>query len=380
MPKRSKRSEPRSTLFLASLLLQGCAFSTPLPSATPSQASPIVTSSTASATVPLASQTLTLTPQPSTVTATSGHSVSAGLNGDATASPTVSLLFTGDINPSRCPAQAALEADDFTVPYVDVAGVLRAADLTIGSLDGALSDRTAPAPCATEAEYNLVGPTRTVEGLTFAGFDVITLATNHAQDCGRLGFVCDGLTLIDSLRALREAGIEPVGAGEDLAAARRAVVVERKGLRLAFLAVSAVGDFAWASDTAPGTAPLSDDHLQQLLRDIADARDSADVVVVLVHWGVEYDPTPSADQRRWARRMIDAGADLVVGNHPHVAQPVEALDGGLAAYALGNFVFDQDPDLTRHSLVLETTFNSDGLQSWRTLPVEIVDLYRPQWR
>lgn len=372
MPKRRSRSDARAAFLIASLFVQGCALSTP---STPS-AAPAPTPS------PIASLTVApLTDTPPTAAPIEAPTQTAlAVLSDSAVTPTVSLLFTGDINPSRCPARAALEADDFTVPYVAVADVLQAADLTIGSLDGALSDRTAPAPCATETEYNLVGPTRTVEGLTYAGFDVVTLATNHAQDCGHLGFVCEGLTLIDTLGALRSAGLEPVGAGRNLAEARRAVIVERNGLRVAFLAVSAVGDFAWASDDTAGTAPLSDAHLQQVLRDIATTHDTADVVIVLVHWGIEYDDTPSTDQRRWARRMVDAGADLIVGNHPHVTQPIEALDGGLVAYALGNFVFDQDPDATRHGVVLETIFEPEGLRSWRTLPIEIVSLYRPEWR
>ena len=380
MSRRPSRSDLRLSLLVVGLLVQGCASSTALtPSVGVERPTPEA-ASTHSVAMPPTNEPITPTPVTAAPPSASAHPAASSLDDTAPLTPTVRLLFTGDINPSRCPARAALEADDFTVPYIDVADVLQAADVTIGSLDGALSDRTAPAPCATEPEYNLVGPTRTVEGLAFAGFDVLTLATNHAQDCGRLGFVCDGLTLIDSLDALRSVGIEPVGAGEDLVEARAAVVIERRGLRLAFLAASAVGDFAWASDSTAGTAPLSDAHLQQVLRDIATARDSADVVVVLVHWGVEYDDTPSADQRRWAGRMIDAGADLIVGNHPHVVQPIEALDGGLVAYALGNFVFDQDPDATRHGLVLETTFDSGGLQSWRSLPIEIVSLYRPEWR
>lgn len=292
----------------------------------------------------------------------------------------VRVLFTGDINPGRCPAMLALEADDFTLPYRDVAETLRAADLAVGSLDGALSDVSAPGACAPEREYNLIGPTRTVEGLTFAGFDVINLATNHAQDCGRLGFVCDGRVLADTLRVLRAVGIAPVGAGATLSEARRPVVLERRGVRIALLAVTAVGDFTWAAADAPGTAPLSDAALRDVLADIQTARDSADVVIVLAHWGTEYVDAPSADQRRWAERMIAAGATLIVGNHPHVVQPVEPLGDGLVAYALGNFVFDQDPAATRHGLVLEATFTTAGLSSWRALPIEIVDLQRPEWR
>ncbi len=292
----------------------------------------------------------------------------------------VRVLFTGDINPGRCPAALALAADDFTLPYRDVADALRAADLAVGSLDGALSDVSPPAACAPEREYNLIGPTRTVEGLTFAGFDVINLATNHAQDCGRQGFVCDGRALADTLRVLRAAGIAPVGAGATLSAARQPVVLERRGVRIALLAVTAVGEFTWAAADAAGTAPLSDAALRDVLADIEAARHTADVVIVLAHWGSEYVDTPSAEQRRWAERMIAAGATVIVGNHPHVVQPVEPLGDGLVAYALGNFVFDQDPAATRQGLVLEATFTTTGLSSWRALPIEIVDLQRPEWR
>lgn len=363
------RADPRLTLLACSLLLQGCAQSAAGGAATRPAgrtSTAVVTSTVAPTAAATPSETPALHDDTDTPT--------------ATVAIMVRLLFTGDINPSRCPARAALRADDFTLPYRDVADVLQAADITVGSLDGALSDRVAPAPCEPEPVYNLVGPTRTVEGLTYAGFDLITLATNHALDCGPLGFVCDGHILTDTLAAMRSAGLAPVGAGADLIEARRAVIIERHGLRIAFLAVSAVGDFAWAAEDAPGTAPLSDAHLPGVLDDIAEARASADVVIVLAHWGDEYHATPSADQERWARRMIAAGASLIVGNHPHVVQPIEELEGGLVAYALGNFVFDQDPEATRHGLVLEAEFGRDGLQTWRTLPIEIVNLYRPEWR
>lgn len=361
--RSSRRSLVGSAAALCALALCGCGGSANaggrLVTATPGRSTstaPVVATTTP-APMPSATTPLTVDPEP-------------GLR----------VLFTGDINPGRCPAQIALEADDFSLPYRAVTEALSAADLAVGSLDGSLTDIDVPAPCTPERVYNLIGPARTAEGLALAGFDVLSLATNHAQDCGRHGFVCDGRALADTLAALNAGGIAPVGAGATLADARRPIVIEQNGVRLAFLAVSAVGEFAWAGAEAPGIAPLSEASLRDVLADIRAARADTDAVIVLAHWGIEYDPTPSSDQRRWAERMIASGATLIVGNHPHVIQPVEPLGDGLVAYALGNFVFDQDPEATRRGLVLEATFSRQGLVAWRTMPIEIVELHRPEWR
>jgi poly-gamma-glutamate synthesis protein (capsule biosynthesis protein) len=289
------------------------------------------------------------------------------------------LLFTGDINPGRCPAQIALAHDDFTLPYQFVADQLRAADLTIGSLDGSLSDLGPPMACPHS--MNLIGPARTVEGLTFAGFDVITVAANHAKDCGRLGWGCDDHSFLDTLHNLSQAGIVPVGGGLTLPEARAPVIVERHGVRFAFLGVTEVGSETWATEHSPGTAPLSGETLDAVLADIAAARAVADVVVVLPQWGIEYEEAPSPQQRAWAGQMVAAGATLVVGNHPHLIQPVEVFPhaSGVTAYALGNFVFDQGPWRTRQGAVLEAVFRGNTLESWRLLPVHIYSLYQVRW-
>jgi poly-gamma-glutamate synthesis protein (capsule biosynthesis protein) len=290
------------------------------------------------------------------------------------APPRIRLLFTGDINPGRCPARIALANGDFTLPYQAVADELRAADLTIGSLDGALSDSSPPMPCPQS--MNLLGPARTVEGLQFAGFDVITVATNHAQDCGRAGFGCEGRTLSDTLATLRAAGIASVGGGATLAEARAPVIVERQGVRFAFLGVCAVCDDIGAGEAHPGVARLV---VEDVVADIAAARNAADVVIVLTQWGVEYTETPTAEQRVWAAHLIAAGAALVVGNHPHLIQPYEAYPNALVAYALGNFVFDQGPWRTRQGVVLEAVFRGAQLDAWRLLPVHIYDYHQPRW-
>jgi len=293
-------------------------------------------------------------------------------------SPPIRLFFTGDINPGRCPAQTALANDDFTLPYQAVADELRAADITIGSLDGSISDISPPSSCPQTK--NLIGPSRTVEGLQFAGFDVMTVATNHAKDCGAWGWGCDNQSFRDTLRYLSEAGIQPVGGGESLASARAPVIVERQGVRFAFLGVTEVGPEMWASESVPGTAPLSDEALPALTANIAAARAEADVVVVLTQWGVEYETTPTPDQMRWAGEMIAAGATLVVGNHPHVVQAVETFPGRqVVAYALGNFVFDQQPGRARQGVVFEAVFRGGALERWELHPIHIHNFYQPRW-
>jgi poly-gamma-glutamate capsule biosynthesis protein CapA/YwtB (metallophosphatase superfamily) len=322
----------------------------------------------------------TATQRPSTAPPTASATETATLAPIATATPpTITLLFTGDINPGRCPAQRALAANDFTLPYQQVADILRAADLTIGSLDGTLSDLATPAPCPLT--MNLIGPARSVEGLQFAGYDVLTTATNHALDCGSLGWRCKGQSLDDTRQNLLSAGIQPVGTGDTPDEARAPVILERQGVRFAFLGVNAIaGETTWVTDTQPGTAPLSAQSLATVTADIARVRPLADVVIVLPHWGIEYAPEPNAEQHAWATALMAAGADLVIGNHPHLVQSVEtAASGGVVAYALGNFVFDQGPWDTRFGAVFEAVFVGHTLTHWRLRPVRIYDLFQPRW-
>ncbi|HUS14174.1 MAG TPA: CapA family protein, partial [Chloroflexia bacterium] len=297
--------------------------------------------------------------------------------------PIIKLLFTGDINPGRCPAEISIAHNDFTRPFLYVAEALREADITIGSLDGSLSDISPPSPCPTT--MNLVGPTRMAEGYVYAGIDLITVATNHAKDCGKQGWQCNDRTFNDTLKTLKAAGIAAAGGGENLAAAFKAVVIEKQGVRFAFVGVTEVGDNTWAEADRPGTAPLSEANLPLVLEAIRAARQEADVVIVLPQWGEEYHTSPSANQWRWAPQMIEAGADLVIGNQAHVVQPVEIFPaaGGsgprVVAYALGNFVFDQGPYINKQGVVFEATFEGARLAEWRLRPLHIYGLHQPQW-
>ena len=227
---------------------------------------------------------------------------------------------------------------------------------------------------------NLIGPENMVQGLQFAGFDVITIATNHAKDCGEEGFHCNNQSFLDTVETLSEAGIQPVGGGGNLSEARRPVVIENQGTRFAFLGVDQINEKVWASENEPGVAPISAQHIEQIKADIAAAKSIADVVIVLPQWGTEYSPQPSDIQRLWAQEFINAGATLIIGNHPHIIQPMESFANGTVFYALGNFVFDQGQNFRREGLVVQATFNGSQLESIELSTVNInYYTYQPQW-
>jgi poly-gamma-glutamate synthesis protein (capsule biosynthesis protein) len=255
---------------------------------------------------------------------------------------------------------------------------LQQADILIGSLDGTLSDYNPPAPC-DEHYRNLMAPSEAVQGLAFAGFDVMGVATNHMKDCGLIrGCVND--SMFDTLNILTDNGILPAGAGENLEAATSASILTVKGIRFAFLGVGAINRGIWATETEPGISPFVTDVF---LDAITRARAQADVVIVLPHWGREYSPLITYEQRQAAHRMVEAGATLVVGNHPHRVQGVETLpNGATVAYALGNFVFDQEwsdgTQYTIQGIMLQAHFRGAELVETTLLPIHIYDDIQPR--
>lgn len=291
--------------------------------------------------------------------------------------PVIRLLFTGDISPGRCVYHYAAEAHDMALPYRPLASLLQGADITIGSLDATLSDYSPPVPCIETR--NLMAPAASVQGLQFAGFDVLTVATNHAKDCG-VERGCRDQSFLDTVANLRQAGIAPVGGGKTLAEALTPAILTVQGVRFAFLGFSAVSSELWATDTTPGTAPFTKEHYLAAVR---QARQNADVVVVLPHWGAEYASEITWEQYNGAADLVEAGATLVVGNHPHRAQGREIFpDGAVAVYALGNFVFDQDwSDKTQYvqeGLLLAATFSGARLQTTELIPIHIYDGFQPR--
>ncbi len=206
---------------------------------------------------------------------------------------------------------------------------IQAADIFMVNQEFPFTVRGTP---AIDKQFTFRVPESRIHILQEMGVDIVTLANNHILDFGPDG-------LLDSCEALDAAGILRVGGGKDFdeASQLKTMIVGQK--TIGFLGTSRVYmDTSWAAgDSHPGVFSTYDTTLP--LKAIREARDACDYLVVYVHWGVEREETPKDYQRAMGRAYIDAGADLVVGSHPHVLQPVEEYNGKTIVYSLGNFVF-----------------------------------------
>ena len=214
--------------------------------------------------------------------------------------------------------------------FTDVADRLRHADLVVGNLECAL---TAVERGGIPGKCTLRGSPDWAQVLKQAGVGLVTLANNHVMDFGPEG-------LFATIEALRRAGVRFVGAGRTRDEACAPIFIEIAQQQVAFLGRSAVIVSAptYSAENVPGVAFLD---VEETLGAIRACRSRADLVVLLVHWGIEEYSYPSLAQRTQAKQFVEAGADLILGHHPHVLQGVERIGGGVAVHSLGNFTFDE---------------------------------------
>jgi poly-gamma-glutamate synthesis protein (capsule biosynthesis protein) len=244
----------------------------------------------------------------------------------------------------------------------------------IESADIAIANFENPAPDAFR--YHTSGTRfsadpKLIAGLRNVGIDWVGLANNHIRDAGGPG-------LLQTIANLKDDGIASSGAGRNLAAARKPAILAAGGVKVAFLAYDTIAKGYGATADRAGSAQMS---VAALRKDVAAARTAgAQVVIVFPHWGTEYDPTPFGGQQKLARAAIDAGADLVIGNHAHWAGAMEVYEGKPIWYALGNFVFDQTwSEPTMEGLTLELTFHGPTLVQARMRPHIILDKAQPNF-
>ena len=238
---------------------------------------------------------------------------------------------------SRVPEQSAYSETgiihQFTAERTGRAGAVReylsGADLTLANFENPVLRDAVYHPDAT----TFPGDLRLMPVLEQAGMDGVTLGNNHVLDAGTTG-------LAETRRHLDDAGIAYAGAGKDLAAARRPMVFDLGGTKVGVLSYMGVPSYgwAWATETAPGTAPLLENVMEE---DIKRLRPKVDLILVMPHWGKEYIATPEPGQVDLAHAALDAGADLVIGGHAHWPKGIEMYEGKPIFYCVGNFLLDQ---------------------------------------
>jgi poly-gamma-glutamate capsule biosynthesis protein CapA/YwtB (metallophosphatase superfamily) len=256
------------------------------------------------------------------------------------------IVFVGDIMLGRSVMAESLKTNDFSYAFKNVNGYLQSADLVFGNLESPFAVK-----CPTvNSGMTFCADTRLVEGLTKSDINVVTLANNHMNNYGNEGVVTTKKVLTDN-------GIGYTGDGN-------LVTKEVNGTTFGFLGLNLMY----------GAPTKLDEKI------LSDSDKLVDVLIVGVHWGEEYQSKANKRQRDYAKKLVELGADVVIGHHPHWVQDSEVINGKPVYYSLGNFVFDQMwSEETKKGLVVELTFDGSNLVNQKELPIYIKKIGQPEF-
>lgn len=257
----------------------------------------------------------------------------------------ITVVAVGDIMLGRAVNARMRQNNDFLSPFIKTADYIKSADLTFGNLESPFFDN-----CPTRTDGMVFcADYKAIEGLKFAGLDVLSLNNNHLLNYGKEG-------LNQTLDLLNQNKIIPVYQDPQ--------IITYKNNRLGFL----------------GFNLLLDNNEEKILKSVRELKTKADIVIVSLHWGNEYQAKPPQSQINLAHKIIDSGADLIIGHHPHVIQPTEEYKGKLILYSLGNFVFDQPwSEPTKKGLVVKITFENNKITKTEYRQVYVKNLIQPEF-
>ncbi len=251
----------------------------------------------------------------------------------------MSLLLFGDVNLGRSLGKEILDGN-IDYPFAKMKGMLRSADAVFVNLESPLTDQNGETESRV-SNFIFCGPPQGAGVLKRAGISVVSTANNHAYDYSLKG-------LRETVRLLDSVGVRHVGTSADSVRFFSPAVIRRHGIRIGFLAYTEFvnGPEGWEGRISVYDSVRARTEIRKLRRD-------ADLVIVSFHGGSEYSEQPRAITLRRMRSLVNAGADVVVGHHPHVPQGVEQYDGKLIFYSLGNFVFNQANEWGKRSFGVE---------------------------
>ncbi len=286
----------------------------------------------------------------------------------------INLAVVGDIEINRKDPERVFDK---------VIGDLRKADIRFGGLEAALSEKGSP----VQGKIIMRHSPEMVTGYLAGGFDVLAFASNHCLDYGIEPF-------LDTLELLDRHEIRYVGAGRNIEEARKPAIIEKKGTRVGFLSYLLELPLGWgAHPIKPGVAPIRQDalygppyvneeDLEAMVLDIGKTRASVDVLIASYHWGASQSRTLTLSQKAIAHAAIDAGADLIIGRHPHILQGIEVYKGKAIFYALGNFVLDHAHPMflptVKESILVQCLIHDKAIRRLSFSPVLLGDDGRPE--
>ncbi|MBX4191407.1 MAG: CapA family protein [Candidatus Doudnabacteria bacterium] len=284
-------------------------------------------------------------------------------------SKATTIFFAGDIMLSRNVAGKIYEKENPNLPFLETSGIIQSSNIAFANLESPFNNEG-----RHSVQNSLIfnADPIFVNGLKFAGFDILSTANNHVLDQGQKGidYTIDWLTanniVYTGTRHSKAQVVDPIIKHNDI-------------ILFGFLAYSYTAE----NDGGKTKSPYVNDfyNVEKMKQDVIDMKGhTADAVIVSMHAGTEYSRQPTEDQIKFAHSAIDAGADIVIGHHPHWIQTVENYKGKWIFYSLGNFVFDQMwSDDTREGLTLQVTYSDNAIQKIELKPVIIDNYCCPRW-
>lgn len=283
----------------------------------------------------------------------------------------VNFIAVGDIFINGILADL-ITSDSIIKPFEFVSDVIADSDIKFGNLEGPVSTRGTPLD-----KCCLHSIPEAVKSLSAIDFNIVSLANNHIFDYGYESFN-------DTCSILDENGIKWFGAGDNIKKATTPAIMEVNGLRVGFLGYS--WNFIGSIDATPktaGTAPLDK---KSMIKEVMNLTQQVDTLVVSLHWGYERERYPLPYQRKMAHDIIDAGASLILGHHPHVLQGIEKYKNGIIVYSLGNFIFPDfqykdfhllQKEENKESIIFRCALSKKTVEQWSVIPIKSNDNFQP---
>ncbi len=289
-------------------------------------------------------------------------------------SPEISIIATGDINIGRqVGVNLERQKNRYIYAFEKTADILKQGDVVFSNMEE-------PITASTKSLYDLKqkgkivlrAKPEAINGIKYAGFNLLSLANNHILDYYDTG-------LFDTIQILKDNSISFAGAGRNLDEARSLAIIEKKGVKIGLLAYTDMADIVYPGNPrisfTAGTdkAGVAPNRLEYITEDINKARSSVDILIVSLHWGVEYAENPKPEQINAAHYILDHGADMIIGHHTHKFQGVEIYNGKPIFYSLGNLLFDQNDPQCQQGYIMQMKYVKNRLTSLEGIPYKIIN-------
>ena len=272
----------------------------------------------------------------------------------------IDLSFLGDVMTDSYIGEY-IDSYGVDYPFEDIRDILTDDDVTIANFESSISLR---GETLKPKGYGFRSKPYTLEGLVNNGIDTVSLANNHIFDFGEAAF-------IDTIDSLNEYGIRHVGAGDNINQAEKPLIIEKDNYTIGIIAYNSIIPWeSWkATDDVAGTAWFTKDYNDKIIENIINTKEECDLVFVVLHWGVEYSSEPEDWQIELAHKMIDSGADGVIGHHPHVLQAIEIYNDKPILYSIGNFVFLKKDEDAGRTGIFQLKYNGESFIQGQYHPV-----------